>query len=78
MLNFREANFQLFRELDNKTAWETVLKDSGEEQNWQIFQENFSYGASAVHPQVQEVRKGGRESMAELGPAGEQKKMHRQ
>ena len=25
MLNFRKANFQLFRELVNKTPWETVL-----------------------------------------------------
>ena len=27
MLNFRKANFQLFRELVNKTPWESVFKD---------------------------------------------------
>jgi len=37
MLNFRKAKFQLFRELVNKTSWETVLKDKGTEKSWQIF-----------------------------------------
>ena len=32
MLNFRKAKFQLFKELVNKTPWETVLKDHEMEQ----------------------------------------------
>jgi len=27
MLNFKKANFQLFRELVNKAPWESVFKD---------------------------------------------------
>jgi len=40
-LNFRKANFQVFRELVNKTPWETVLMCKGVEQSWQIFNEAF-------------------------------------
>ena len=41
MLHFRKANFQFFRELVNKTPWETVLMGKGAEQSWQIFKEAF-------------------------------------
>ncbi|KFQ71317.1 hypothetical protein N335_05210, partial [Phaethon lepturus] len=40
-LNFREANIQLFRELVNRTPWETALRDKGAEQSWQIFKDAF-------------------------------------
>ena len=40
-LNFRKANFQLFKELVNRTPWETVLSDTGAEQSWQIFKDAF-------------------------------------
>ena len=40
-LNFRTANFQLFRELIKKTPWETVLMGKGVEQSWQIVKEAF-------------------------------------
>ena len=33
MLNFRKANFQLFRELVSKTPWETILMGKGAEQS---------------------------------------------
>ena len=33
-LNFRKANFQLFKELVNRTLWETALRDKGAEQSW--------------------------------------------
>lgn len=29
---FKKANFQLFRNLINRTPWETVLRDEGAEQ----------------------------------------------
>ena len=38
-LNFRKVKFQLFRELVKKTAWESVLRDKGAEQNWHISKE---------------------------------------
>jgi len=36
-LNFRKANFQLFKELVRRTPWEMVLRDRGAEQSWYIF-----------------------------------------
>jgi len=32
-LNFRRANFQLFKEIVRRTPWETVLRDRGTEQS---------------------------------------------
>jgi len=40
-LNFRKGNFQLFKELNNRTPWETALRDKGAEQSWQIFKDAF-------------------------------------
>jgi len=40
-LNFRKANFQLFKELVSRTPWEMVLRDRGTEQRWQIFEDAF-------------------------------------
>jgi len=40
-LNFRKANFQLFKEFVSRTLWEMVLRDRGEEQSWQIFKDTF-------------------------------------
>ncbi|KFZ65688.1 hypothetical protein N338_12981, partial [Podiceps cristatus] len=40
-LNFRKANFQLFKEIVSRTPWETVHRDKGAEQSWQIFKEAF-------------------------------------
>jgi len=40
-LNFRKASFQLFKQLVSRTPWETVLRDRGAEQSWQIFQDAF-------------------------------------
>jgi len=39
MLNFRKANFQLFRETVNEGPEESVLKDKGAERSRQIFKE---------------------------------------
>ena len=33
-LNFRKANFQLFKELVNNIPWESVLKDKGAGHTW--------------------------------------------
>jgi len=33
-LSFRKADFQLFKELVNRTPWETALSDKGAEQSW--------------------------------------------
>ena len=33
-VNFRKANFQLFKKLVNRTPWETTLRDRVAEQSW--------------------------------------------
>ena len=40
-LNCRRANFQLFKEIVRRTPWETVLRDRGTEQSWQLFKDVF-------------------------------------
>jgi len=49
-LNFRKANFQLFRELVNRTPWETVLTGKGAEQSWHILMEVSSVCKSSPSP----------------------------
>jgi len=39
ILNF--TNLQLFKELVNRTLWETASRDKGAEQSWQIVQSSF-------------------------------------
>ena len=51
-LNFRTANFQLFRELIKKTPWETVLMGKGVEQSWHIFKEAFFRAQELSIPDV--------------------------
>ena len=46
-LNCKIANFQLFKELINRTPWKTALRDKGAEQSWQTFKD-------AIH-KVQEL-----------------------
>ena len=40
-LNFRRANFQLFKELMDGTPRETALRGKGAEQSWQLFKDIF-------------------------------------
>jgi len=40
-VNLRKANFKLFKELVNRTSWETVLRDRGAEESWQFFRDAF-------------------------------------
>ena len=40
-LNFRRENFQLFKEIVRRSPWETVLRDRGTEQSWQVFKDVF-------------------------------------
>lgn len=40
-LNFRKADFQLFREIASEILWETALRDMGAEQSWWIFRGVF-------------------------------------
>jgi len=57
-LNFRRANFQLFKEIVRRTPWETVLRDRGTEQSWQVFKYVFQ-GAQELS--IPKCKKSGRE-----------------
>lgn len=39
--NLRRANFRLFKELLDEILWETILRDLGSEQSWQLFKDSF-------------------------------------
>jgi len=40
-LNFKKAGCQLFKELVNRTPYETALRDKAEEQSWQSSKDSF-------------------------------------
>ncbi|GAB0181507.1 hypothetical protein GRJ2_000616000 [Grus japonensis] len=40
-LNFRKANFQLFKELVDGTPWEIALRDKRAEETWKLFKDIF-------------------------------------
>ncbi|KFQ75511.1 hypothetical protein N337_12410, partial [Phoenicopterus ruber ruber] len=57
-LNFRKANFQLFKELVSRTPWETALRDKVAGQSWQIFKDAFH---RAQHLSIPRCKKSGKE-----------------
>ncbi|KFV09259.1 hypothetical protein N339_03103, partial [Pterocles gutturalis] len=58
-LNFRRANFQLFKELLDGIPWETVLKGIGAEQSWQLFKDTLLRAQELSIPQQKKLSKGG-------------------
>ncbi|KFW11305.1 hypothetical protein N327_10989, partial [Fulmarus glacialis] len=81
-LNFRKANFQLFKKLVNRTPWETALRDEGAEQNWQIFKDAFRRAQELSIPSYKESGKEGKRpaslSRDLLVKLKDKKEMHRQ
>lgn len=57
-LNFKEASFQLFKEMINRIPWETYLGDKESEQSWQISREVFHRVSELTTPRN---RKSGKE-----------------
>ncbi|KFV55360.1 hypothetical protein N328_07466, partial [Gavia stellata] len=58
-LNFRKAKFQLFKELVNRTPWETALRDKGAEQSRQIFKDAYH---TAQELSIHRCKKSGKNS----------------
>jgi len=56
-LNFRKAKFQLFKELVNRTPWETVLRDRGAELSSQIFKDAFHKAQELSVPRCKKAGK---------------------
>lgn len=81
-LNFRKAKFQLFRELLNKTPWESALKDKGAQQSWQIFKKAFLWAQELSIPRWRKSGKKGKKpawlNQDLLVKLQSKKKMHRQ
>ncbi|KFW02563.1 hypothetical protein N327_13593, partial [Fulmarus glacialis] len=73
-LNFRKANFQLkeFKELIDRTPWETALRAKGAEQSWQIFKDTFHRVQELSIPRCKKSGKDGK------GKLKGKKEMHRQ
>ena len=60
ILNFSKAKFQLFKQVVNRTPWETVLRDKGEEQSWQIFKDAFHRAQELLSPRNKKPGKEGK------------------
>ncbi|KAM6317421.1 uncharacterized protein O3Q21_008449 [Podargus strigoides] len=73
-LNFRKTKFQLFKELVNRTPWETALKDKGAEQSWLIFKEAFHRAQELSIPRCKKLGKEGKRPAWLLRPAGQSKR----
>ncbi|KFZ63214.1 hypothetical protein N338_03891, partial [Podiceps cristatus] len=59
-LNLRKAKFQLFKELVDRTPWETALRDKGAEQSWQIFKDAFHSAQELSIPRCKKSGKKGK------------------
>ncbi|PKU48865.1 hypothetical protein llap_836 [Limosa lapponica baueri] len=59
-LNFRKANFQLFKELVKRTPWKTVLRNKGAKQSWQIFRDAFHREQELLIPRCKKSSKKGK------------------
>ncbi|XP_042692713.1 uncharacterized protein LOC122170133 isoform X3 [Centrocercus urophasianus] len=68
MLSFRKANFQLFRDSNNRTPCKSVLMSKNAEQRWQTSRE-------ALRPQVQQVRKHRQETSVAGAAQAKQKRL---
>ncbi|KAK4830768.1 hypothetical protein QYF61_013257 [Mycteria americana] len=81
-LNFRKEKFQLFKELFNRTPWETALRDKGAEQSWQIFKDAFHRAKELSIPRCKKSGKEGKRlawlSQDLLVKLKGKKEMHRQ
>ncbi|KFW09685.1 hypothetical protein N327_13834, partial [Fulmarus glacialis] len=59
-LNFRRANFQLFKELVDGAPWETALRDKGAQQSWQLFKDIILSMQELSTPPCKKLGKEGR------------------
>lgn len=60
-LDIRRENFSLFKELLDKSSWETLLSDNGTEQSWQHLEDAYQSKKLSI-PQSKKSSKQGRRS----------------
>ncbi|KFV48258.1 hypothetical protein N328_03880, partial [Gavia stellata] len=59
-MNFRKAKFQLFKELVNRTPWETAFSNKGAKQSSQIFKDAFHRAQEFLIPRCKKSGKEGK------------------
>ena len=59
-LNFRKAKFWMFKDLVNRTPWETALRDKRAERSWQIFKDTFHRAQELSIPRCKKLGKEGK------------------
>ncbi|KAM9168311.1 very low-density lipoprotein receptor-like [Mergus octosetaceus] len=81
-LNFRRANFQLFKELVDEIPWDTVLRDRGSDQSWQLFKDIFLRAQELSIPMCNKSSREGRKPVRLrndlLVKLRQKKELHRQ
>ncbi|KFZ66869.1 hypothetical protein N338_11098, partial [Podiceps cristatus] len=60
ILNFRRANFRLFKELLAEISWEVVLRDRNAEEGWLLFKDAFLRAQELSVPLKKKVGRRGR------------------
>jgi len=79
---FRFELLQLFKELVSRTSWETVLRDRGAKQSWQIFKDAFHRAQELSVPGCKKSSKEGKRwawlSRGMLVKLKTKRKLHRQ
>jgi len=60
ILKFKQAKCQLFKELVSRTPWETVLRERGTQQSWQMFKETFCRAQELSVPRCNKSGKEGK------------------
>ena len=61
ILNFRRADFRLFKKLLHEISWEEVLRDKGAEQSWLLSKDALLRAQELTIPQNKKAGRGGRE-----------------
>ena len=59
-LNFRRADFGLFRSLVNGVPWEAVLKGKGVQEGWMLFKKEVSKAQEQAVPMCRKSSRRGR------------------
>ncbi|PKU31484.1 adaptin ear-binding coat-associated protein 1 [Limosa lapponica baueri] len=59
-LDFRRADFGLFRSMAESVPWETVLKGAGAQEGWSCFKEELSKAQEKAIPRSQKMSRRGR------------------
>lgn len=69
-LNFREVNFQHFKEVGNRPSWETALREKGAEHRWAGLQGFLPQSARALDASLRNQETEPRDLHGSVGTTG--------